>query len=221
MSLKKNIFLSYNNSLLFFFFMFLYTSSYSQTIYTFAGNKQFGFGPDGTKAINVPLNNSMTCLRFGNDGFLYLNDNYNNLIRKINTNTNTIYTVAGNGISGFSGDGGSAISASLNGVISFVLDSLGNIFLCDTYNHRIRRVDDKTGIIKTIAGNGSTIYTDKSLAYNTGLPFPTSIDIDNIGNLYIGTCDIYNYRYNFIFICNIINYMKRHFVESAIVATNH
>ena len=86
MSLKKNIFLSYNNSLLFFFFMFLYTSSYSQTIYTFAGNKQFGFGPDGTKAINVPLNNSMTCLRFGNDGFLYLNDNYNNLIRKINTN---------------------------------------------------------------------------------------------------------------------------------------
>ena len=66
----------------------------------------------------------------------------------------TITTVAGNGINGSSGDGGPATSASLSAPLGVALDSSGNLFIADSYNNRIRKVDVVTGLITTVAGSG-------------------------------------------------------------------
>src|SRR6185436_1594318 len=70
-----------------------------------------------------------------------------------------ITTVAGNGTGGFSGDGGPATSAMLNDIDGMAADGLGNLYIVDSSNGRIRRVDKATGIITTVAGNGSVGYT--------------------------------------------------------------
>ncbi len=143
----------------------------------------------------------MTSLRTDISGFLYLNDGYSNTIRKIDPLTGIINTIAGNGTGGFSGDGGLATSASMNNPCSFVVDKQGNIFVCDRYNNRIRKIDATTHIISTIAGNGTKTYSDNSLASQTGfLSQPSSIDIDNKGNLYVGASefDLYGSQ-NYIF----------------------
>ncbi len=67
-----------------------------------------------------------------------------------------IVTIAGNGTSGFSGDGGPATSASLYGPAGVTVDAAGNIYIADTCNYRIRKVDASTGSITTVAGNGTT-----------------------------------------------------------------
>jgi sugar lactone lactonase YvrE len=85
---------------------------------------------------------------------LYIADRSNSRIRRIDAKSGVITTVAGNGEAGYSGDGGQATRASLTFPYGLALDQNGDIYIADTENHCIRRVDAGTGIITTVAGNG-------------------------------------------------------------------
>jgi NHL repeat len=95
-----------------------------------------------------------------------------------------ITTIAGNGTSSFSGDGGPATSAGLSGPDSVVVDSAGNLYIADWDNNRIRKVD-ATGTISTIAGNGSPVSSgDGGFATDAGLRYPRGVAIDSAGSIY-------------------------------------
>jgi sugar lactone lactonase YvrE len=97
-----------------------------------------------------------------------------------------ITTVVGTGEKGFSGDGGPAGRALLNGPFDVVFDVAGNLFFSDTFNNRIRRVDADTGVITTIAGNGEKGFSgDDGPAVDAALNEPYGVVIDREGNLYI------------------------------------
>ncbi len=99
---------------------------------------------------------------------------------------NIITTIAGTGVSGFGGDGVPATAAMVNSVHDVALDTAGNLLIADVGNNRIRRVDQKTGIITTIAGNGTAGFSGDGLpATNANLNTPWFICIDKNNNLYI------------------------------------
>jgi len=103
----------------------------------------------------------------------------------------TISTIAGDGTAGWSGDGGSAISAELNFDYSAVRYYAGNLYICDDINNRIRMVNPFTGVITTIAGNGTAGYSgDGYAAISAEIDYPRFMDIDASGNLYF--TDQYN-----------------------------
>jgi uncharacterized protein (TIGR03437 family) len=104
----------------------------------------------------------------------------------------TIITIAGNGVRGFSGDGGPAINASLNSPFGVVVDAAGNLFIADNENRRVRKVAP-AGTISTVAGNGiSVFFGDGGPATSAALASPTGIAVDAAGNLYIA--DTLNHR---------------------------
>ena len=116
-------------------------------------------------------------------GNIYISHRSQNRIRKLSPN-GTITTIAGNGIAGFSGDGGPALESSLNFPAGLVFDK-ENLYVADRNNHRIRKIDSK-GIISTVAGTGiPECCNDNGLAVEAHLYFPSDIDVDTEGNLYI------------------------------------
>jgi sugar lactone lactonase YvrE len=105
-------------------------------------------------------------------------------VRKVSTD-GIITTVAGNGVRGFSGDGGQAVAAGLWGPNGVTVDSAGNLFIADWGNYRVRKVDTN-GIISTVAGMGKSRYAgDGVLATATGLLNPVGLAVDAAGNLLI------------------------------------
>jgi hypothetical protein len=117
-------------------------------------------------------------------GNVYIADCLNSRIRKIGTN-GIITTVAGNGISAFGGDGGPAIRASLSFPDSVAVDVVGNLYIADSSNNRIRRVD-VNGIITTVAGNGTIGFSgDGGQAKKAELNLPVDVVVDASGDLYI------------------------------------
>jgi streptogramin lyase len=112
-----------------------------------------GYDGDGGPATKAKMNSPHE-LRFDSDGNLFVADSFNNVIRKIDGKTGVITTVAGTGEAGFAGDGGPAAKALLNNTISVVLDRDENLLICDINNHRVRKVDARSGLISTWAGNG-------------------------------------------------------------------
>jgi sugar lactone lactonase YvrE len=122
-------------------------------------------------------------------GNLYIADTLNHRIRKVST-SGIITAFAGSGPTGiegggFSGDGGPATSAQLSFPEAVAVDSLGNVYISDTGNFRIRLVSS-TGIITTIAGDGTCAYNgDNGLAVNATLCEPQGLALDSAGNLYI------------------------------------
>jgi hypothetical protein len=152
-------------------------------ITTVAGNGTAGFIGDGSMAtagqINLPY--GVTADNVGN---VFIADSSNNRIRRVGTN-GVITTVAGNGLSGYAGDGGSATNARLNGARGVVVDSGGNLFIADSSNNRVRKVGTN-GIITTVAGNGAFNFGgDGGAATNTGVSSPQSVAVDKLGNLFI------------------------------------
>jgi streptogramin lyase len=109
-------------------------------IETVAGNGEAGFSGDGGPATLAALNNPRD-LALGPDGRLYLADEMNHRVRAVDLDTGIITTVAGNGQGGFGGDGGQAVSAALNRPTGLEFDPQGRLYIADTYNHRIRRVN--------------------------------------------------------------------------------
>jgi len=117
-------------------------------------------------------------------GNLYIANERHNEIGKRSTDGTSI-KIAGTGKSGFSGDGGPALAANLNHPRAVTLDASGNVYIADTHNHRIRKVDT-TGIITTVAGNGTRGYSgDGGPAAQAQITYPTDIVLDTAGNLFI------------------------------------
>lgn len=164
-------------------------------ITTFAGTGKPGLSGDGGPAVQAQFN-SPYGIRVDPGGNVLVADQGNNRIRKI-TPDGIIKTVAGNGKSEFSGDGGLAIDASLSNPDDVLVDETGSMYIADGGNHRVRKVTPD-GIIKTIAGTGKLRYNgesgysgDGSQAVAARLNFPSLLAADNAGNLYIG--DFFNH----------------------------
>jgi sugar lactone lactonase YvrE len=124
----------------------------SGTISTFAGNGTAGFAGDGGPATSAEFSLPQG-LAFDAAGNLYIADNNNERIRKINT-SGTISTVVGTGVGGYSGDGGLATSAQIWWPEGVAIDASGNLYFADEANNVIREVYAATGKIATVAGNG-------------------------------------------------------------------
>ena len=154
------------------------------TITTIAGNGTFGYSGDGGPATAAELNQNQGA-RFDAAGNLYVPDCGNGALRKIDT-AGIITTIAGNGTDGFSGDGGLATSAQLNCPSGVVIDAAGDLFIADYLNNRIRKIDAATGIITTIAGNGTSGFTgDGGPALSAEINLPNDVDLDAAGDIYI------------------------------------
>jgi len=159
-------------------------------ITTVAGNGITGYGGDGGPATEAYL--SRLCgVAVDSAGNLYIADADNDRVRKVDA-SGIITTVAGNGYYGYSGDGGPATEAKLNCPDNVAVDAVGNLYIADNGNHRVRRVDT-SGIITTVAGNGFLSYSgDGGPAIEAGLNRPGGVAVDAPGNLYIA--DTHNYR---------------------------
>ncbi|MDD5543122.1 MAG: NHL repeat-containing protein [Acidobacteriia bacterium] len=159
-------------------------------INTVAGAGTYGFGGDNGPASSAHLY-FPTGVVSDAVGNIYVSDSYNQRIRKI-TPAGVITTVAGSGVAGFAGDGGSATSARLNYPGAVTLDAAGNLFISDTNNHRVRKVTP-SGVINTVAGNGTFGFSgDGGPAISAQLYLPHGLATDATGNLYIA--DWANYR---------------------------
>ncbi|MHB8859985.1 MAG: NHL domain-containing protein [Thermoleophilia bacterium] len=165
-------------------------TSSSAMISTLAGNGGVGYGGNGVPAVQAMLGQPYA-VAVDAGGNIFIADTINFRIRKVDT-AGIITTVAGNGSLGYSGDGGPATEASLGYVFGIAVDGRGNIFIADTTNDCIRRVDT-SGIITTVAGTGSWGYGgDNGPALQARLKLPEGVAVDNAGNIYIA--DTYNYR---------------------------
>jgi sugar lactone lactonase YvrE len=155
----------------------------SGRIVTKAGDGSTGFAGDGGPSTSARLNapGGIVADAAGN---IYIADTGNNRVRKINA-AGVISTVAGSGTAGFSGDGGPAALAQLNGPLGLAVDVAGSLYIADEANSRIRKVDT-AGVITTVAGTGvATFAGDGGLATQAGLNFPKAVAIDTAGNLFI------------------------------------
>jgi cysteine-rich repeat protein len=151
-------------------------------ITTIAGTGVAGFYGDGVKASNAQMYNPAGVAVDGR-GNVFFADQYNDRVRRIDAQ-GIITTFAGTGVGGYSQEG-IATEQTLNFPTGIAVDQDGNVLIADKYNYRIRKVDT-SGVISTIAGNGTLgDGGDGLLAVNARLNAPSGIAIDNIGNLYI------------------------------------
>jgi streptogramin lyase len=154
-------------------------------IVTIAGTGVAGWSGDGGSATSAKLNEPYE-VRFDSVGNIFWVERVSHTVRKCDVKTGIITTIAGNGTSGFSGDGGPAVNAQLSEPHSIGFDKVGNLYICDVKNHRIRRVDMKTGIISTFAGTGEKKLTpDGAPFHNVPLNGPRAIDFDKAGNMWL------------------------------------
>ena len=148
---------------------------------TVAGNGTQGFSGDNGPATSAQLN-SPAGVAVDSAGNLYIADTWNNLIRKVSGGV--ITTLAGNGAFGFSGDNGPATSAQLANPVGVAVDSDGDLYLADNWNHRVRKVSH--GVITTVAGNAAMGFSgDNGPAASAQLVDPEGVAVDSAGNLYI------------------------------------
>lgn len=166
------------------------------TISTYAGTSIAGYTGDGGPATAADID-GVEGIAADKNGNIYFSDYDNGVIRKINA-SGIISTIAGTGTLGFSGDGGPATMAQINpGNGGIAVDDSGNVYFADAGNFRIRKIGT-TGIISTIAGNGTiTFGGDECMATATGM-WPTGLALDASGNLFYA--DLINNR-----VCKISN----------------
>jgi sugar lactone lactonase YvrE len=167
-------------------------------IETVAGQFLTAFGGDNGPAIDALFWDPIPSAVNG-AGDIYIADYENSRIRTVSAKTGIVTTVAGSGAcatgftplnvsvcqNGFGGDGGLATEAILKYAAAVALDSAGNLYIADTINHRIRRVDESTKLIYTIAGNGVSGFSgDGGPALAAEITFPAAIAVDRFGRVY-------------------------------------
>jgi uncharacterized protein (TIGR03437 family) len=160
-------------------------SAQQYVISTVAGIPQVqGFFGDGALATVAQLYKPQR-VAVDSKGNYYISDFYTNAVRMVTLSTGNIATIAGNGTPGFAGDNGAATEANIRDVHGIAVDSAGNVYIADTANNRIRKIDTK-GIITTFAGNGSQGFAgDGAAASKATMWFPAGLTIDGSGNLYV------------------------------------
>ncbi len=161
-------------------------------ITTIAGTGASGVSPNGVAATSARLDLPVA-LAFDGSQNLYFADARLHVIRRIAASTGLVTTIAGNGIQGYSGDNGSALAASIDTPTGLAVDAANNLYLADTHNHRVRRVDAATGIISTIAGTGQPGFSaDGATATSARIDLPRGLTLDASGNLFL--VDALNHR---------------------------
>jgi sugar lactone lactonase YvrE len=157
----------------------------TQTIITFAGNGKRGYGGDQGPAAAAQLNHPLG-VALDSAGNLFIADSGNNRIREVIKASGKIITVAGNGTSGYSGDGKSATKAQLGSPEGVAVDSSGNLFIADSGNEVVREVVAATQTIITFAGTGKAGDSgDNGPASQAQLNSPADVAVDLDGNLFI------------------------------------
>jgi sugar lactone lactonase YvrE len=147
------------------------------------GSGVYGYAGDGSTAVTAEFSNPVG-ITADFSGNVYVVDSYNSRVRKIAPG-GIITTVAGNGISGYSGDGLQATNAELNFPLGIALDSAGDLYIADTNNSCIRKVS-ATGVITTIAGDGTAGYVgDYGPGRAAELNYPNGVAVDSAGNVYV------------------------------------
>ncbi|HYL35778.1 MAG TPA: hypothetical protein VEV17_07695 [Bryobacteraceae bacterium] len=146
------------------------------TISTVAGTFSLSSTGDGGPATAAAIGNPAG-IAFDAAGNLYFSDAFNHVVRRIDT-SGMISTYAGNGTIGFSGDGGLATEAQLQRPLGLAFDSVGNLYIADSQNHRIRCVAPD-GTITTVAGSASSGFSgDNGAATSARLLFPSDVKVD-------------------------------------------
>jgi streptogramin lyase len=154
-------------------------------ITTVAGAGRKGYSGDSGPALDATLNEPYE-VRFDKQGDMFFVERLNHTVRRVDAKTWIITTVAGSGKAGFSGDGGAATQATMNQPHSIQFDARGDLYICDILNHRIRKVDMKTGVITTFAGTGEKKPTpDDAKIAGTPLNGPRTIDFDRRGDMWL------------------------------------
>lgn len=154
-------------------------------ISTVAGTGDQGFNGDDQAATSAQLH-SPSGVAVDGLGNVYIADTFNERIRRVDATTGVITTVAGNGMYGSSGDNLPATSAQLGHPWGMAVDGLGNLYIADYDNQRIRRVDATSGFITTVAGDGTFGFSgDNGAATGAQLSQPSGVAVDALGNLYI------------------------------------
>ena len=153
-------------------------------ISTVAGNGEFGYSGDNGPSTEAMLDRPDAVI-VDSSGDLIISDTFNHRIRIVDSPSGMIRTIGGNGAQGFSGDGGPALAAAFNFPLGLAVDLEGNIFVVDSGNHRIRRINRENGIITTVAGSGAGFSGDGGPATAALLFRPSGVALDCEGNLYI------------------------------------
>ncbi len=162
------------------------------TIATFAGDGRGRHSGDGGPAARASIHGARA-VEVGPDGTVWVLERQGNTLRAVDPKTGIIATRAGTGKAGYSGDGGPAIEASFNGPKELCLDRAGNIFVADTENHAIRRIDAATGRITTMTGDGRRPESGvEDPATTERLDRPHGVAVANDGSIAIG--DTGNHR---------------------------
>ena len=157
--------------------------SRSGIISTCIGNGSVGYLGDGGAATDAKISRPQG-LTGDKKGNVYFCDYDNNVVRKVNVSTGEISAFAGNGMAGFSGDGGLATDAMLNHPINVFCDRLGNVYVAEVFNNRVRRIDS-TGVITTFAGDGTYGLSGFGGAATAAELTPIGLCDDSKGNIYI------------------------------------
>jgi len=162
-------------------------------ISTIAGTGTAGFNGGGIAATSAQLDTPFG-LAVDDAGNMFITDRGNDQVRRVDATTGVITTIAGNGTPGFSGDGGVATSAQLNGPTGVAVDDAGNVFIADFGNIRVRRVD-ATGLITTIAGTGTAGFNgDGIAATGAQLSNPWGVAVDAAGNVLVAEATNFRVR---------------------------
>jgi sugar lactone lactonase YvrE len=162
----------------------------SGVIATVAGNGTAGSGGDNGPATAAALNTPGS-LAVDASGNLLIADTGNGLIRRVSASSSVLSTIAGGGGTSFSGDSGTAATAQFAGLRGIAIDSARNLYLADTGNCRVRRINASTGYVSTVAGSGGTgpvcgpFGGDNGPATEATLNAPGDVAVDSHGNLFI------------------------------------
>lgn len=148
---------------------------------------------DGAGVRDTPLNGPRTMV-FDERGRMYLALREGNAIYRLDPDTQTIHHIAGTGVQGYAGDGGPAKAALLGGPKGLAYDPRGALYVADTENHVIRRIDLKTGLIDTVLGDGQRGDGPEPDPRRCRLARPHGLFVDDRGRLFVGDSEAHRIR---------------------------